>query len=315
IRPHRDGDDEAVVMVLDHSFPQLPREGVEGYQHRVRRQGKEGLELRRFVAEVQGAVVGASFILRVPTDEPDIYFLDVTVVPDHRHRGIGSAMAAGLLQQAQDFGARTLLAEISADEPYAMAFIAKHGFEPNGRGEQLARLDVEAANLDGFEDAEATLGRQNLRIELMKDLDLEDPDLLQSLYRLDMDTHRDIPSSVEWKDISLDEFWESIVNGPGRSPEWAWVALDGTVPVGVARLRVFPDGKALNAYTGTRSDYRGRGIARALKNRTVQWCREHGIRWVYTGNEVENHRMLAINRSLGYEPLPRSIEVVRHLKS
>jgi len=84
-------------------------------------------------------------------------------------------------------------------------------------------------------------------------------------------------------------------------------------PVGLARLRVYADRKANNAYTGVLSSHRGKGVARALKYRTVEWCRLNDIEYIYTGNEVKNTRMLAINRSLGYEMLPKAVEVERIL--
>ncbi len=35
----------------------------------------------------------------------------------------------------------------------------------------------------------------------------------------------------------------------------------------------------------------------------------------YTGNDAENHRMLAINLWLGYQLLPRDIELKRELEA
>jgi hypothetical protein len=37
------------------------------------------------------------------------------------------------------------------------------------------------------------------------------------------------------------------------------------------------------------------------------------VRYHFTGNELENRRMLAINISLGYQMLPRTIEIARDL--
>jgi GNAT superfamily N-acetyltransferase len=59
--------------------------------------------------------------------------------------------------------------------------------------------------------------------------------------------------------------------------------------------------------------YRGRGIARALKLKTVEWAREHGVEFIFTANDAQNQRMLSINSSLGYRPLPASIDLVKEL--
>ncbi len=68
-----------------------------------------------------------------------------------------------------------------------------------------------------------------------------------------------------------------------------------------------------NAYTGVDRAYRGRGVARALKLRTIQWARQNNVDFIYTGNDIANQRMLAINVQLGYEPLPGWVEVVKEL--
>ena len=162
----------------------------------------------------------------------------------------------------------------------------------------------------GFTGVEEGLRQEGVVIDALQS-QADESGFMEAVYRLDMDSHRDVPSSVPWKDMAYDDWLDRAVKGPGRSPEWAWVAIDAGKPVGLARLRVYQDGKATNAYTGVRSSHRGRGIARALKNRTVTWSRNHGIEWIYTGNEARNTRMLAINASLGYEPLPKAVEVER----
>ena len=50
--------------------------------------------------------------------------------------------------------------------------------------------------------------------------------------------------------------------------------------------------------------FRGRGVARALKLRTVRWAQENEIQFIDTANDAENARMLAINVRMGYKPLP-----------
>jgi GNAT superfamily N-acetyltransferase len=74
-----------------------------------------------------------------------------------------------------------------------------------------------------------------------------------------------------------------------------------------------PGGAAGNNLTGVDPVYRGRGIARALKLKTIEWAREHDVESIYTQNDIENRRMLAINISLGYKPLPTEVEMVKDL--
>jgi RimJ/RimL family protein N-acetyltransferase len=66
----------------------------------------------------------------------------------------------------------------------------------------------------------------------------------------------------------------------------------------------------MNMYTATRRDYRGRGLALAVKLATTHWAAAHGITQIATTNDETNAPMLAINARLGYRPGGRRVEYV-----
>lgn len=200
------------------------------------------------------------------------------------------------------------------DSPESLAFAAKTAFTRTGHGDQTSRLDVGTANVAGFEDAESRILEHGIRIVDLTALPFEEEDFMRQVHRLDMETHRDVPTVIPFGEIEYQEWLDAVVNGAGRSPRWAWVAMAGVEPVGLARLRIYESERAAqNAYTGVHSEYRGLGVARALKYRTIEWCRENGIDFIYTGNDIKNDRMLAINIPLGYQSLPCEIEVAKDL--
>ena len=51
-------------------------------------------------------------------------------------------------------------------------------------------------------------------------------------------------------------------------------------------------------------DWRGLGLASALKRRTIGWAIEHGLIALETGNDEDNLAMQAVNARLGYRPGP-----------
>jgi hypothetical protein len=59
-------------------------------------------------------------------------------------------------------------------------------------------------------------------------------------------------------------------------------------------------------------EYRGLGVARAVKLETLGQAIELGVALVKTNNDLENSVILHLNESLGYEPLPG---LITHLKS
>jgi len=61
-------------------------------------------------------------------------------------------------------------------------------------------------------------------------------------------------------------------------------------------------------FTATGREYRGRGLALAVKLASTRWAAEHGITQLVTTNDETNASMLAVNRRLGYEPAGRRVE-------
>ncbi len=57
--------------------------------------------------------------------------------------------------------------------------------------------------------------------------------------------------------------------------------------------------------TIVRRDERGNGIAMALKPRTVEWARDHGIREIRTWNDTLNRSMLRNQRGDGLRKAAR----------
>jgi GNAT superfamily N-acetyltransferase len=185
----------------------------------------------------------------------------------------------------------------------------QRGFTFTGHAEQMSRLNVGAASLDGYDGIEERLHREGIRIVTLAEVETEES-FLRAVHAVDLEASRDVPSSEVFTGIPYD-VWLKHLSGPGRSPESFWIAMDGDTPVGVATLERRGMNAAFNGFTGVARSHRGRGVARALKLKTIEWARSNGVDFIYTGNHVDNKRMLDINIRLGYKPLPRFLEVVK----
>lgn len=314
IRRTRPEDVPATLDIYNSLRPWRPAMTVEEYNQHVRE--LEGKRYETWVADRDGEIVGDFDLFEARWyGRPDTFILYGEVREDFRRQGIGSRLHTTMEHQARAVGVRRMYTEVIETMPESIAFLERRGWARTGREDRPSRLTVADANLDGFTGVEERLRREGIRITTLAEFGPEDEAILQAVHEMEHRAAQDMPSSeprgadpfVEWRQRQLE--------GPGRSLETFWIALEGNSPVGVARLRGMSGGAFGNGFTGVDPAYRGRGIARALKMKTIQWAHEHGVRFIYTGNDAENHRMLAINISLGYQPLPAEIELVKDLKS
>ena len=106
--------------------------------------------------------------------------------------------------------------------------------------------------------------------------------------------------------MSFKQFRALELESDNALPEANFLALDGARLVGVSRVgRRATEPEVLNQdFTGTDPDYQGRGIALALKLRTVEYAQTHGFREIWTQNDTLNVPMLRINERLGFQRQP-----------
>jgi GNAT superfamily N-acetyltransferase len=96
-----------------------------------------------------------------------------------------------------------------------------------------------------------------------------------------------------------------MLANPNLLPEGYMVALEGKKYVGMSNLwnaETIPD--VWTGLTGVLREYRGRGIAMALKVVVLGWAKEAGILGTRTWNAEQNAGMRGINERLGFEILP-----------
>jgi RimJ/RimL family protein N-acetyltransferase len=126
---------------------------------------------------------------------------------------------------------------------------------------------------------------------------------------------RDVPFPDPPTVAPFDEWREWVLHSPGGLREAYFLARDGERYVGVSNMHrnEAQPGVIFQGFTGVVREYRGQGVAMALKLRTVQYAREHGYREIRTGNNTRNRPMLRINEAMGFQKQPVWIEFEKAL--
>jgi mycothiol synthase len=215
------------------------------------------------------------------------------VLPEHRRRGIGTALLHRLVEHVEELGHPMLRS--GADDEESLAFARHFGFEEvNREVEQTFRIDgpvPQTPRPDGIEVV----------------TEQERPGLWAAAYE---------PFGLEALagfavDTPLDVTPESWVRSWLGDP--MFLALHDGAVVGCAGLGLDPDQptRAENSLTAVRGDWRGRGLAVHLKLLTLAWAADHGVTEVYTWTQDGNAAMRALNTRLGYATTRVGVQLSR----
>jgi RimJ/RimL family protein N-acetyltransferase len=245
---------------------------------------------RWWCAEEEGAIVGWIGVgLLTDTSEPGVVWTGLSVHPDHRGRGIGTALADRAADHATTIEGRRLLTWSRSDE-VTVAFARSRGLTQTGTHDILS-IDPRA-----IAPPEPPAG-----VELLPFAAFEDNP--SPIHHVDTVAALDEPGEVTFDAVPLERWIENCWSHPLLDHEASFVARVDGVPATATFIQTDREGgSGLNNGTGTLPEFRGRGLATLAKRASLSRAAELGITRVYTGNDVTNAPMLAINRRLGYAP-------------
>jgi GNAT superfamily N-acetyltransferase len=158
-------------------------------------------------------------------------------------------------------------------------------------------------DLEKFRDYSEKVFQQGITITNLAAERQKDEDSFKKLHELVQLVSADMPSTAPFTPISYEQ-WEAFeLKNPSLLPEGYMIAKDGSKYVGLStvwRLDQEPRG-LVQGNTGVRREYRGRGIAVALKLKVIDFARRNGYEKMKTWNASNNAPMLAVNAKLGFK--------------
>lgn len=256
---------------------------------------------RLLVAELDGRVVGTARTgLFFDNPEPGKAYCNLYVHPDATGRGAGSALLAAAEEHLAGLGARSVYAW-ALEDGHSVAWAGRRGYEPRRRARFL-RLDLAALPPE-------TAPPAGIALRTAADF-ADDP---RPLYELDAAVSLDEPGEVEREPMPYKAWLAAHWERPGLDRALSVVAVADGAPVAFSLARTDGRGRYMSAMTGTAREWRGQGLARLAKSRSLHLARAAGCREAFTGNDAGNGPMLAVNRWFGYGPAADEWHCVREL--
>ena len=329
VRKFKPTDDEyaALVAFLDATHPDLPRHEVAILRHEDKEWPNDYF-CQRFVVEVVGRnsvhlIASGACLEPYWQYQAGTYVIEFDIHPDYGGQEIETLLYEQLLVVPVGCGPvpNKIVTRTREDQVERVKFLATQGFEPTMRspGSSLKLASFDATPLTGIEEKVAALG---VKIYTLRELYALEPEWKEKLYELRWAIVQDVPEPEPPTKWPMEMFEQIILDDPALTPDVWFVAVDerkpppsGTGPwIGMSNIWV--NDKTYErldvGLTGTMRAWRRKGIATALKLRTIAYAQQHNTKSIGTSNE-ENNPMYHLNLKLGFQPKPATIHYEKKL--
>lgn len=315
VRPATLDDSELAADLTTAAYPDEPEDPIVTRYRWAH--PRDGWSFGRFIAELSAQPVAYLWSAHGAWEKVPDHHCDIGAEVDRSHQSNELLNLAWkwVERHAVADGGQIIHAYAAEDEPKVLEVLRNQGYEPE-RSEKVWQLDLEKHGERLL--AEARTARTKMKregIELLTLAEWPGPGTMKRLHALNEATVQDIPTSHPILPQSLANFTQRM-SAPDLPRDRLWVARHGVRAVAMSFLKFPPvRGNVWTGYTCSNPDYRGRGIARAVKLQSLAQAIELGIPFVRTDNDSENAPMIHINKTLGYDPRPGLVAHVKRVSS
>jgi GNAT superfamily N-acetyltransferase len=245
-----------------------------------------------FLAQLDGAVAGSALAAVFPERAERVFML-VTVLPESRGRGAGSALYEAVSAWALERALGAIEVPVADNDPGSLAFGLRRGFVEDRRemGLVLSLRGLAQPSVDPPPGVEIVTWDER-------------PELAHGMYEVALEATPDIPGSEDEVLEPFEAWLVSHMQAPADRPEATFIALARDEVVGYAKLSLTaaqPD-IAHHDLSAVKRAWRGRGVARALKAAEIAWAIDAGYDELRTRNEQRNEPIRRLNERFGYRP-------------
>lgn len=219
------------------------------------------------------------------------WMLEIGVVPAARRKGVGRR----LLDAATDGLQGEAFVRVAESDEESLGFAHRRGFVER-KIDFPFLIDpqkVDSSLLQAWSESE---------IEIVFMADLDSGEFRRAIHELFETVRIDIPRATPPKRMDFEQFEAHVLGDDAFCWEGSLVARDSKGGL-IGMSGVFNGGEShtLDQWLlAVRREWRGRGLARALKARGLLWARANGIREIRTDNDSRNAPMLSINDRIGF---------------
>ena len=301
LRPYHDPD-WPTVSAIASARAGTDAPGYEFWVHRRQKFDESRYFRRQYVVENERTKQIIAYGAVEQTVYLPKYRLLLLSDPQWLKRGTGDLLLDRLINDLVEAKAITVSCRQYASEGELIEILESRGFEEGSRVFDL-RLDMTTADVAPFLPVLRRVEDQGITISTFAEERAGDPRCVEKLYELTTLLNRDDPARGPLAPPAYNArealMWLQM---PYVLPEAYFIAKHGDEYVGVSDVSLFEavPGGLTQGFTGTKREYRRRGLATALKLREVLYARSHGYRIIQSFNKPQQVAIRALNEKLGF---------------
>jgi GNAT superfamily N-acetyltransferase len=258
--------------------------------------------LRLTATTPDGAIVGTGLGYSGIGTKPGEFDIKIRVDQPYQGQGAGRALYQAIEAWAIAQGATRLAAGVREVHEDALAWARRRGYEVVHHIFR-SRLPLESWNAAPFAPYVERAQAAGIRFSSFA-AEISGEASYDRCYDFIGRLMDDMPGALGRTRAPYERWRNNFRTRPEMDPAGWIMAINGDRWVGLSSVVRREDDGYFTGFTGIEREYRGRGIALALKVVALQYARSVGAREIYTSNHSVNAPMLAINRKLGYESEP-----------
>ncbi len=310
IREFKVDDLPSLVSIRNLIYSDYPTT-IEELEHEFSNFDHTKYLMKKYVAtNKQDEVVAYGYYYHEPIlYHPHKFSLELAVHPEWQKQGIGSHLYNLLFKEWVSLNALIIRTSSREDKHDSLSFITNRGFKEKRRSWE-SRLQVQEFVLDNFVQAVSQIQQHGIEITTLAEEVRKTETAYEKLYEHHTTTMGDMPLPDTYTPVSYEEFIKQVIKSPNLLPEAFFIAKAGELYVGESYLATSKaDSTQLyQGLTAVRQEFRGKGIAIALKIKVIEYAQKNNYHTIKTWNDSENPSMLGINQKLGFVRQPAWIQ-------
>jgi GNAT superfamily N-acetyltransferase len=304
IRGFEESDYPRLAEIYETIFPERSRT-VEEWRFYDDSLDKTKYYFKRYacINSATGVAVGFGEMWHPPwMFHPRKFWLDGWVDPKHQGQGAGSAIYERLNDDFEKQDAIATWMGIRENMATSITFAENRGFREKMRGWE-STVDPYQVITSEFQKYAVEAKQAGIEFSTLEQEIRKDPECYGKLYELVQTAFRDVPIADTPTDTPYDQWLAFEMKNPNLVPQAYMIAKHGNDYVGTSVVwQMKKEPRSLyQGLTGVRREYRGKGIAVALKLKVLDFARKNGFDNIRTFNASTNEGMLSINMKLGFK--------------